>query len=174
MVKILFTSVLKFWFFGAFSSHWVDFVSNCAVGLFLGTKLAQIPLRPRWSQQKKRSLNSVPDLAASPAHPSPRVHKTIPYCNRKQHPPVSHLSSKWPTFCFWLQYAYFWLSPSGKQRRILALGPNLCNRIWVHATSGLWKTSLSSCQSGWREIPLIRWVRLGSRTKIWALSRRRY
>lgn len=66
MVEILFTSVLKFWLSGAFSWHWVDFVSNCTVGLFLGTKLAQFPLRPRWSQQKKRSLNSVPELAARP------------------------------------------------------------------------------------------------------------
>lgn len=57
------------------------------------------------------------------APPSPRVHKTIPWCNRKQHPPVSRLSSKWPIFRFWVQYAYFWLSPSGKQRQILALGP---------------------------------------------------
>ena len=97
-------------------------MSNCTVGLFLGTKLAQFPLRPRWSQQKKRSLNSVPELAARPP-PSPRVHKTIPYCNRKQHPPVSRLSSKWPIFRFWVQYTYFWLSPSGKQRQILALGP---------------------------------------------------
>ena len=64
MVKILFTRVLKFWLFGAFSWHWVDFVSNYTVGLFLETKLAQFPLRPRCNQQKKRSLNSVPDLAA--------------------------------------------------------------------------------------------------------------
>ena len=172
MVKILFTSVPKFWLFGAFSWHWVDFVSNCTVGLFLGTKLAQFPLRPHCSQQKKRSLNSVPDITASP--PPPPVHKTIPYCNRKQHRPVSRLSSKWPIFRFWVQYAYFWLSPSGKQRRILALCPNLCNRIWVHATSGLWKMPLSISQSGWREILLIRWVRLRPRTKTWALSRRRY
>ena len=69
MVKILFTSVLKFWLFGAFSWHRVDFVSNCTVGLFLGTKLAQFPSRPRCSQRKKRSLNSVPNITAS--HPPP-------------------------------------------------------------------------------------------------------
>ena len=130
-------------------------MSNCTVGLFLGTKLAQFPLRPRWRQQKKRSLNSVPELAASP--PSPPAPQNNLIVQQETTPTSLPFELKMANFSFLgtIQYAYFWLSPSGKQRQILALGPNLCNRIWVHATSGLWKMPLSICQSGWREIPLI-------------------
>ena len=75
-----------------------------------------------------------------------------------------------------------WLTPSAKQRRnpcsgLPAVYPDLSTRHDWPVTKGLCFLCRDR-QSGWREIrnalPVIRWVRWGSRTRISALLRRRY
>ena len=70
-----------------------------------------------------------------------------------------------------------WLSPSASQRRFLCSQLCTCTRIWVGAIIRLLISHCSIGQSCWRKIqnalPIIRWVRLGSR-RILALFPRSY
>ena len=75
-----------------------------------------------------------------------------------------------------------WLTPSAKQRRnpcsgLPAVYPDLSTRHDWPVKKGLCFVCRDR-QSGWREIrnalPVTRWVRWGSRTRISALLRRRY
>ena len=76
----------------------------------------------------------------------------------------------------------FWLTPSAKQRQTPCCGlpavyPDMSTRHHWPVKKGLC-FGCRDRQSGWREIPnplpVIRWVRWGSRTRISALLRRRY
>ena len=70
-----------------------------------------------------------------------------------------------------------WLSLSAKNCWNPCWRPYMCTRIWVRTMIGLFKMSLSICQSGQKEIqnvvPIIVWVQYWPRTRISVLLCRR-